>query len=86
MTTNTIKFNPEIKIGFYSKGLPQLGLSRPDWSPTTRPNRPTPTRFRPKPKSSQSMTGFRFQEPTLVGEVVGLLLQNPRNPNPTGAI
>ena len=82
MTTNTIKFNPEIKIGFYSKGLPQLGLSRPDWSPTTRPNRPTPTRFRPEPKVQSVGSGFSFSRIDTGGSSGGFASPKPEQPQP----
>ena len=35
---------------------------------------------------NRSATGFRSQKPTPVGRVAGLHLQNPSNPNPTGAV
>ena len=37
-----------------------LGLSRPNRSPTTQPNRPTPTRFWPKPKVQSVGNRFPF--------------------------
>ena len=37
-------------------------------------------------RSNRSAVGFRFQEPTPVGRVAGLLLQNPSNLNSTEAI
>ena len=40
--------------------VPPLGLSKPDWSPTTQPNRPMPTWFRPKSKVQSVGCEFPF--------------------------
>ena len=58
-----------------------LGLSRPDRSPTTRPNRPTTTRFRPEPKVQSVGGGFPFSKTDTGGSSDGFDLQNPSNPN-----
>ena len=62
-----------------------LGLSRPDRSPITRPNRPTTTRFRPEPKVQSVGGGFPFSKTDTGGSSDGFASPKPEQPEPTGA-
>ena len=64
------------------KNVLLLGLSRPDRSPTTRPNRPTTTRFRPKPKVQLVGGGFPFSKTDTDGLSGGFASPKPEQPEP----
>ena len=76
---NTIEINKMANIP------PKLGLSRPDRSPTTRPNRPTTTRFRPEPKVQLVGGGFPFSKTDTGGSSGGFASPKSKQPEPTGA-
>ena len=65
--------------------IPELGLSRPDQSPTTRPNRPKTTRFRPEPKVQSVDGGFPFSKTNTGGSSGGFASAKPEQPELTGA-
>ena len=60
----------------------RLGLSRPDRSSTTRPNRPTVTRFRPEPKVQSVGSGFLFSRTDTGGSSGGFASPKPEQPEP----
>ena len=60
----------------------KVGLSKPNRSPTTWPNRSMPTRFRPKPKVQLVDGGFPFSKTDTSGSSGGFTPTKPEQPEP----
>ena len=93
-----LRVHKNIYIDIYTSSFAKMvqifqGALATIWAIQTRPEPDNPIKpFDDNPipgpnrRSYQSVTGFHSQKPTPTGQVVGSHLQNPCNPNPTGAI
>ena len=67
---------------WHTKKISHEGLSRPDRSPIIRPNRPTPTRFRPESMVQSVGGGFPFSRTDTGGSSGGFASSKSEQPEP----